>query len=174
MKMSVLSQKNIIIFFILFLFFFLLFCHEKTDEELIMGLMKKIGTCAEKKDIASIIMNITDDYSDFKSRGKSETEAMLKQYFERYRGIVVYVLSTRIERIEPPEAYIQTEVALSSGAARVFRKLIRFSTDNYRLKIKLIKRDGKWLIQYAEWKYVSLNELFPKSLSILKKIFGKF
>ena len=163
--------RRLIFSFIVFLVFFLAFCKEKTDEELILELMDNAGRYAEKKDIDSIMINLSDDYSDFEGRGKSQTKNMINEYFERYRGIVIHVLSTRIDEIYPLEASIQTEVAFSSGAAKVFRKLIRFSTDNYRLKIKLMKRNDTWQIQYAEWRYVSLNELFPESLSILKKIF---
>lgn len=51
------------------------------------------------------------------------------------------------------------------------RKLVRFSTENYRLNITLIKRDERWQIQHAEWKYVTLDELYPESLTIFNKIF---
>lgn len=156
---------------ILSVVFFLILCAEKTDENLIMELMDDIGSFAEKKDITSIMMNLAEDYSDFEGRGKGKARDMLKYYFNEYRGIVIHVLSTQIDEINPPEAYIQTDVALSSGAAKVLRKMIKFSTDNYRLKMNLIKKNGSWKIQYAEWRYVSLNELFPESLSILKKIF---
>ncbi len=133
--------------------------------------MENVGRYAEKKDLDSIMINLADDYYDFEGRHKRETEEMINGYFERYRGIVINMLSTRIDEIYPLEASIQAEVAFSSGAAKVFRKLIRFSTENYRLKIKLKKSNDKWRIRYAEWRYVSLNELFPESLSILKKIF---
>ena len=96
---------------------------------------------------------------------------MLKYYYEQYKGIVIHVLGTRIDEINPPQASIQTEVALSSGTAKVFRKLIRYSSDNYRFKIGLVKRNDQWQIQYAEWKYINLEELYPESLFILKKIF---
>lgn len=164
-------KRNFIIPFILFLAFFSILCKEKTDEELILDLVDNAGRYAEKKDLDSIIINLADDYSDFEGRNKRKTEDMINEYFERYRGIVINMLSTRIDEINPFEASIQTEVAFSSGAAKVFRKLIRFSTENYRFKIKLIKRNDRWQIKYAEWRYVSLNELFPESLSILKKIF---
>ena len=146
-------------------------CQEKTDEELILQMMDDVGKYAEKKDMASIMMNLADDYHDFEGRGKKETQDMINKYYERYRGIAINVLSSRIDQIQSQEASIQTEVAFSSGAAKVFRKLIRYSTENYRLKIKLIKRNDRWQIQYAEWRYVTLNELFPESLSILRKIF---
>jgi hypothetical protein len=164
-------QNGLIFSLIFFLVFFLTFCQEKTDEELILEMMEDVGKYAEKKDMSSIMINVADDYQDFEGRGKKETQDMINEYYERYRGIAINVLSSRIDEIKSQEASIQTEVAFSSGAAKVFRKLIRYSTENYRLQIKLIKRDDRWQIQYAEWRYVGLNELFPESLSILKKIF---
>ncbi|UCC40376.1 MAG: hypothetical protein JSV96_02685 [Candidatus Aminicenantes bacterium] len=165
--------KSLCLFFIFLLIFFLSFCgkKEKTDEDLIQERVKSIGTFAEKKDILSLMLLLTEDYVDFEGRGKVETEDMAKGYFNQYRGIAVNVLSTRIDGINLPEASVQTEVAFSSGAAKVFRKLIRVSLDNYRISAKLRKEEGQWRIQYAEWRYVTLNELFPESLSILKKIF---
>jgi hypothetical protein len=165
------SQSGLIFSLIFSLVFFLTFCKEKTDEELILEMMDEVGKYAEKKDMASIMMNLADDYRDFEGRGKKETQDMINEYYERYRGIAINVLSSRIDEIQSQKASVQTEVAFSSGAAKVFRKLIRYSTENYRLKIKLIKRNDRWQIQYAEWRYVTLNELFPESLSILKKIF---
>lgn len=164
-------QKYIIFLFIFSLVFFLTSCREKTDEDLILELMETVGRFVEKKDISSVMLYLADDYSDFEGRGKRKTRAMINQYFKQYRGIVIHVLSSRIDEIKPLEAFIQAEVTLSSGAAKVFRKFIKFSTDNYRLKIKLIKRNDKWQIQYAEWRHVSLKELYPESLSIFKKIF---
>lgn len=164
-------QKSIVSLFIFVVASFFSFCRVKTDEELILDLMEEVGRFAEKKDIASIMKNLADDYTDFEGRNKRQTQDMIHEYFDRYRGIVIHMLSSRIDEIAPPEAFIQTEVALSSGAAKVFRKLVRFSTDNYRFKIKLIKRNDAWQIQYAEWRYVTLEELYPESLSILKKVF---
>jgi hypothetical protein len=164
-------KRSLIISIIFFLVFFLTFCQEKTDEQLILEMMEDVGKYAEKKDMSSIMMNLADDYHDFEGRGKKETQEMINEYYERYRGIAINVLSSQIDEIQSWEASIQTEVAFSSGAAKVFRKLIRYSTENYRLKIKLIKRNDRWQIQYAEWRYVTLDELFPESLSILKKIF---
>jgi hypothetical protein len=165
-------KKTAIFIFIFFLAFYFITCAAKTDEELILELMGEVGKFAEKKNVESIMMLLAVDYTDFQRRNKSQTKEMIQQYFNQYRGIVIHVLSTQIDEINPLEAFIRTDIAMSSGAAKVFRKVIRFSTDNYRLKLKLIKRDGKWQIKYAEWRYVSLDGLFPESLSILKKIFS--
>lgn len=150
---------------------FLVFCEGKTDEDLILELMDRIGSYAEKKDIESIMANLAYDYSDFEGRDKQKAKEMVEEYFRQYRGIVIHVLSTRIVEIDTPEASIETEVALSSGVARVFRKLVRFSTENYRLNINLVKRNEQWQVQYAEWRYVTFEELFPESLTIFNKIF---
>lgn len=169
--LSAYLQKSRIILFVFIVLLFLTSCGKKTEEDLILEFMEDIGRFAEKKDLDSIMLNLAADYTDFKGRDKWKSKAMIDQYFKQYRGIVFHVLSSRIEEIKPLEASIQTEIALSSGIAKVFRKLAKFSTDNYRLKIKLIKRNKKWKIKYAEWKYVSLEELYPESLSIFNKIF---
>ena len=165
-------RKSLFSLFVFGMALFLIFCAAKTDEELIIELTEDLGEFTEKKDIEGIMMMLADDYTDFQRRNRSQTRDMIQHYFDQYRGIVIHVLSTQIDEISTPQASIQTEIAMSSGAAKVLRKLVRFSTDNYRLKMKLIKREERWQIQYAEWRYVSLDELFPESLSILQKIFS--
>lgn len=170
MKNNFVSQYYVIACLLSFALFFTS-CVKKTEEDLILEFMDRISRYAEKKDIDSIMMNLAYDYSDFEERDKWEAKGMIDGYFKQYRGIVIHVLSTRIEEISLPEAFVQSEVALSSGAAKVFRKLVRFSTENYRLTLKLIKREERWQIQHAEWKYVTLDELYPESLTIFNKIF---
>jgi hypothetical protein len=164
-------RTRTIIISVSFILFFFGSCIQKTDEDLILEFMERISRYAEKKDIDGIMMNLAYDYSDFEGRDKWEAKGMIDGYFKQYRGIVIHVLSTRIEEINLPEAFVQSEVALSSGAAKVFRKLVRFSTENYRLTIRLVKRDDRWQIQHAKWKYVTLDELYPESLTIFNKIF---
>lgn len=146
-------------------------CGPKTDEDQIRELMDQAGRYIEKKDISSLIDMLADDYSDFRNRDKDRTRDMAQSYFDQFRGIVVHLLHTRIDKIDPPEAAIQTDAALSSGAAKALRRLVPVSTDNYRFTIRLIKKQGQWLITYAEWTHIGIEELFPESLSILKKLF---
>jgi len=165
-------KKKHIVSLILLPLVLMIACGQKTDEDLIRELMKEVGKHVEKKDLRGLLDLLEEDYADFNGRDKSQTEGMVQSYFNQFRGIVMHILHTRIDEIEAQEASIQCDVALSSGAARTFRKLIRVSTDNYRFKIKLIKKEARWLIRYAEWTYIGLDELFPESLSTLKKIFS--
>ena len=159
------------IFLSLSLVFVLGSCGEKSEEDVIRDLMEEVREYVEKKDIDSLLMYFAEDYKDFEGRDKNQTKAMINQYFLDFRGIVSHVLSTHIEEVTPVETSIQTDVLISSGGAKLFRKLIKYAGDYYRIKAKLVKREGLWRLQYAEWATISLEALFPESLSILKKIF---
>jgi hypothetical protein len=164
-------QTKVFILSILSFAVVLVSCSPKTDEDQIRELMKEAGQHIEKKDISFLMDLLSDDYSDFRGRDKSQTQDMVQTYFNEFRGIVVHVLGTRIDGINLGEATIRTDAALSSGAAKALRRLVPVSTDNYRFEIELIKKQGRWLIQYAQWKHIGIEEMFPESLSILKKIF---
>lgn len=146
-------------------------CAPKNDRALILALLERMGSLVEDKDTSGLLSFLDEDYKDFENRGKKETEAMVREYFREYRGIVLHLLGTRIDEIKAGEASVQTEVVLSSGAAEVFRKLFRAFGDFYRFEIKLKKTGSGWLIDYARWENVGLNDLFPESLPLLKKIF---
>ena len=147
-------------------------CSPRKDEDRIREMMKEAGRLIEKKDIPSLMSLLSDDYTDDKGRDKIQTGSMVQTYFQEFRGIVIHSLGTRIDELEEGAARIRTDAAISSGAAKALRKLVPVSTDNYRFRIELIKEQDRWLIRYAEWKHIGAQELFPESLSILKKLFS--
>jgi ketosteroid isomerase-like protein len=156
------------VFSLLFLFSS---CGEKTEEQVILEFVEELARSAEKREAERIMSHLADDYSDFEGRGDKETREMLEGYFHQYRGIVIHVLGIRMEDLTHQEASLHTDVAFSSGAAQVFRKFVKASTQNYRIHVKLTKKEDQWVVQYAEWRYVTLQELFPESLPLLEKIF---
>lgn len=166
------SHTKIFILLIAVCTVLLVSCGTKTEEDQIRELMGEAGRHIEKKDLSGLMGLLSEDYSDYRGRNKSQTQDMVQTYFNEFRGIVVHVLSTRIDVFAHPEVSIRTDAALSSGAAKALRKLVPVSTDNYRFKITLIKKQDRWLIRYAEWKHIGIEELFPESLSILKKLFS--
>jgi hypothetical protein len=146
-------------------------CSPRSDRDVFSGLMEEMVKLAEKKDMDGLMLYFDEGYSDFQGRRKKETKEFLLNYINNYSNPVIHVLGTRIDRALAGEADIQTEIAISSGAAKLIRKLIKAALDNYRLKIRFVKNDGSWKVSYAEWRYVSLDELYPESYSLLKKIF---
>lgn len=148
-------------------------CQEKSEKNLILELMKNVAKLAEKREIDNLMSNLADDYFDFEGRDKDKTRDLLIQYFDQYKGIVIHILSTRFDEGDPLRAKIQTEMAISSGGAEVLRKLIKFTGETYRFKIHLLKTNQQWQVQFAEWKDVGVEELYPESLTILQKLFPK-
>jgi hypothetical protein len=151
----------------------LTFCRKKTEEDLILETVDRIIGLAEKKDIGAIMTYFAADFSDFEGRDREGLRSLLSDYFSGRTGIVVHRLSRRVNSLESGRASLQTEVALSSGRAEALRRLIRVSPDIYRITIELAKEEDRWLIRFAEWSYVNLDELFPESLAIFKKIFSR-
>ena len=145
-------------------------CRQKTETEIIAALMANMAVQAEKRDLAALIANLADDFQDFQGRDRQKTVAMIEEYLGRYRGIVIHVLASHITIKDARNADVETDVSLSSGAAQAFRKLIRFSGENYRFQCRL-RKDSRWLIAEAKWEYVSVESLFPESLKILRELF---
>ncbi|MBN2246230.1 MAG: hypothetical protein JW755_10335 [Candidatus Aminicenantes bacterium] len=164
-------QKTYLLTVVVLLGLIIVNCSPRSDKDLFSGLMEEMVELAEKKDMTGLMLYFDEDYSDFQGRRKKETREFLLSYLTNYSNPVIHVLGTKVDNLTPGEADIQTEVAISSGAAKLIRKLIKAALDNYRLKIRFVKNDGSWKVSYAEWRYVSLDELYPESYALLKKIF---
>jgi hypothetical protein len=163
--------KFLVVLFCLELFAGLFFsCRQKTETEIIAALMADIAVRAEKRDSTGLIANLADDFRDFQGRDLSQTAALIENYFGRYRGIVIHVLASRIVIEDARNAAVETDVSLSSGPAQAFRKLIRFSGENYRFRCRL-RKDGRWLVSEAAWEFIQMDSLFPESLKILRELF---
>jgi len=146
-------------------------CGRKDDRTLIFVLVERIGHLVEEKDTKGLMGLLDEGYRDFEKRDKPQTEEMVGDYFRDYRGIVMHILGTRIYENKGGEASVQTEIVLSSGAAKVFRKLFKAFGDFYRFDIQLRKTGDEWRIFYVKWENVRLDDLSPESLSLVKKIF---
>jgi hypothetical protein len=134
-------------------------CSGPTDRERVLDLVKNLTQLAEERETVRILGQLDEDYTDFEGRSKDATREMLDEYFAHYRGIVINVLRSRIDELDTGQAVAQADLAFSSGAAKVFRKLARISMDNYRLKIRLRKSGERWLVTYAEWRPLGAGEL---------------
>jgi hypothetical protein len=145
-------------------------CHKKSESEIIAALVADMATSAEKRDAEGLIVHLASDYRDFNGRDREQTAAMVEEYFSRFRGIVIHVLASRIVVESPRRASLETDVSLSSGAAQAFRRLIRFSGENYRFSCRL-RKENRWLITESRWEYVAFDGLFPESLKILRELF---
>ena len=146
-------------------------CGGKTEEELIHEMMDKVADHIEAGELDDLMSYVADDFQDFQGRSKTEFRRLIDNHFQTYQNIVAHILSIRVSEIQLPEAAIRFDVLLSSGSAKLFRKLVKYAGDIYRVQGKLIKVEEIWKLKFAEWKYINPDELLPDSLKILKKLF---
>jgi len=167
------TQQMTILVITLVMVFFWVCKREKTEQERIKEIIESVEKYVEKKYVASILDLLSHDFVDMEDRTKTELEELLIKYYERHSGIVIHILGTRFLNIGNTRAEVETEVSLSSGAARFFRKIVKYYGETYRFNLTLVRINRQWKIHYAEWRYINLEELFPESFKILKKIFPK-
>lgn len=150
-------------------------CGRPSEEARIAEFIRETMASAQKRNLQAVLGRLSDDYTDFEGRDKAVTEGLLREYFRR-TGIVIHLLSVKVDIIEPQGmASLRVEAMLSSGAAEVFRKLIPYAGECYRLDLRLSKTPaGAWQIASAGWETVSPAGLFPDSLAVLKKLFPDF
>ena len=147
-------------------------CSPATDEARIARLMNRVGTLAEKRDLPGLMSCLTEDYADFEGRDRPATETLVADHFRRRYGIVVHVLHARVGEVRMDgTASVQADVVLSSGAAEILRRVVRFAGEFYRFDLGLRKTPEGWKIARAEWAPASAEGLFPESLPVLRKLF---
>jgi len=147
-------------------------CRTPSEEARLKDFVKETVALAEARDLPGVMARLADDYTDFEGRDKPATEALVRDYFRR-GGIVIHLLAARVEALEPEGgASVEIEVLMSSGAAEVFRKLIRYAGDCYRFRFRLRRTPpSTWQLVSAAWENVPPGELLPESLAVLKKLF---
>jgi len=149
-------------------------CRRKTPEELLREWIQEAGGQVEKRDVRGLLDRLDPAYVDFAGRSRVSTGKMLEEYFEKFTGIVVHLLSSRIELLTPGSATVEADVAVSSGGAETLRRLVRFSGECARFRCRLKRSAGGWRAVYAEWEAVDRESLFPDSAEMLRKIFPRF
>lgn len=145
----------------------------KSEADRIEEMFAEIARQVEEENTANLVHYLSEDFSDFEDRTREDISDLVEQYFQRHQNIVFHLLSTKVIFIRGLEAEVEAEISLSSGAAKMFRRLIKFSGQLYRFNLELVKIQDDWKIAYAEWRYITIEQLFPESFKVLKKIFPK-
>jgi hypothetical protein len=148
-------------------------CGKPSEEARIREFLKESVALAEKREVGALMERFSPDYSDFEGRDKAGAERLIADYLGRFRGIVIHLLSARVDGPGPGgRAAVACEMSFSHGAAEVLRKLIRYTGEFYRFRFELDRTgEGEWRFAYAEWRAVDLLDLFPESREILRKLF---
>ena len=161
-------RNRLFLIYLMVLCLLILNCKGKTEEDFVIETVEKVASYAEDKDVEGLLNLLTPDYKDSAGRTVEELADLVDQYLERYPGIAIHILATKVNSLKLPEADITTEVQLSSGAAQIFRKLVKVGGYYYRFDVKLVKKDKLWLIKSASWLSISQYELSIRSKKNLK------
>lgn len=143
----------------------------KSEEDRIEEMFDHISRQVEQENTDGIVHYLSEDFSDFEDRSRTDVRALVEEHFNRFRDIVFHLLSVKILFVHGDSAEVEAEISLSSGAAKMFRKLIKFAGHLYRFKLDLRKTGREWKITYAEWRYTTIDQLYPESFKVLRKIF---
>ena len=145
-------------------------CRARSDKDAVAAVLEDMAARVENKDAAGLLAHLAGNYMDFEGRDRAATQAMAEEYFRRYRGIQIKMLSSRIAMGEGGRATAEIDVSLYSGIGAALRKAVGFSGENYRVAC-VLRREGEWRFSEAGWESVTLDGLFPESLKILREIF---
>ncbi len=148
-------------------------CGTPSEEARIREFLKNSVALAENREVGALMERFSPDYSDFEGRDTAGAERLVADYLGRFRGIVIHLLSARVDGPGPDgRASVECEMSFSHGAAEVLRKLIRYTGEFYRFRFELDRTGkGEWRFAFAEWRSVDLLDLFPESRKILRKLF---
>ncbi len=149
------------------------FCGPGTEEARFRRFFEAVIEQAEKGDLAGIVDRLAPDYLDFEGRNRDGARALVADYLENRRGIVIHLLSTRIEGRDPQgRTLARAEIMISSGAAEALRRLVSFTGEYFRFDFGLTEAGEGWLIRSAKWEHLATDELLPESLTAVKKLFS--
>lgn len=146
-------------------------CSKQSEEDVIVETLEKLADRAEDKEIEEVLSLISIKYSDQENRSKKEIRELVEKYLARYQGIVIHLLQNKIQLMEVNQAAVQVDVALSHGAAKLMRQLVRVGTTFYRFHLTMHKEETIWRVRDASWERVSVNELYPESRERINRIF---
>jgi len=145
-------------------------CRARSDKDAVAAVLADLAARVEKRDVEGLLVHLAGNYLDFEGRDRAATLTMAEEYFRRYRGIKITLLSSRIEMAAGGAASAEFDVSLYSGIGAALRKAVGFSGENYRVSC-LFRREGEWRISEARWENIAVRDLFPESLRILREIF---
>lgn len=146
-------------------------CGGKTDEDVIRDTLRKTTVRAEKNDVDGVLETISENYSDDENRTKDDVEELLAEYMGRFRGITVNLLDTRFVEMGVFSATVETDVAFSSGAGQLIRKIARVTGRSYRFKLEMKKENDDWKVTWATWELLEdTNEISKESLKAIEKV----
>jgi len=126
---------------------------------------------AKENDVDGFMGFIDFEYMDREERTKKDIRKKVEGYLNRFRVIAVNILNIRTVKKDNDNADVVAEVNFSHGLGKMLSKVIRSYGESYRFRMDMIKRARGWVVTRAEWEWMSLEDLYPESIKVLRELF---
>jgi hypothetical protein len=124
---------------------------DKSDEELILGMIDDAVDAAVAKDIKGVMEHVSDSYKDEYGNDRDALKGLLFVYFRQYERINVYVRETEIS-VEGDRAEAAVKVVFTGGESlEDIGDMVPSSGGGYLLEMMLKKEDGDWKVTRSRW-----------------------
>lgn len=128
-------------------------------------------SAAEEKDVGKFMKIISIEYMDDEERTKSDIREKIETYLNRFRGISVNILNIKTVKKSMSSAEVITEISFSSGIGKIFSKIVNSYGEVYRFNVLMSRGSKSWVVTSADWSWMSLDEIYPESLKVLRELF---
>jgi len=162
---------NFIITIIISSLFFLTGCSSSDKRSDIEIAIYNAADAATNSDVEKFMRFIDFDYLDERERTKDIIREKVENYLNRFRVISINILNIKTVKNVNDKAEVITEINFSHGLGKMLSKIIRSAGESYRFRLNVIKKARGWVVKKAEWEWISIDELYPESLKVLRELF---
>ena len=142
----------------------LLGCSDDTDspEQQVRNYIEAGKLAAESRSLSEFKELIADDFRSAQGYDKTMMGRIAAGYFMGHQNIHLFTKINAIHFPQPQQADVQVYIAMTGQAASDINSLFNMRVDLYLFDLKLIKQDGKWLLNNARWKRVRQQDLISQ------------
>jgi hypothetical protein len=154
-------QLNTQLTLIAFLALFISSCDNKqisTQDEIRQFIDKGIQA-AEQRNSSELLDMVKPDYHDQKGNNKNQLSGLLRLYFLRNKSIYLFSKIKDIQITGNQNAKVQLYVAMAGKQISDITLLSNYRASIYRFELQLVKPDGDWLVEKANWARASAIDM---------------
>ena len=122
-------------------------------------------------DVEKFMKFIDINYLDSEERTKQDIREKVETYLNRFRVIAINILNIKSVKKDNENADDFAEINFSHGFGKMLSKVIRSTGESYRFTLNMKRNDYGWVVINAEWNWMSIEELYPESIKVLRELF---
>ncbi len=171
MEMEPAVDKKLIFTIIFIVFFSLTGCGSSEKKSEIEIAIYNAVDAATANDVDLFLSFIDNDYLDEEERTKSDIRVKVENYLNRFKVISINILNIKTVNKDNENADVIAEINFSHGLGKMISKIIKSTGETYRFSLRMYRSSNGWVVNSAQWDWMSLEELYPESIKVLRDLF---